>query len=84
MEMIYRLNTSELGSGFINSLRNAYPDQNIEILVREQNETEYLCSSPANREHLEKALENVKQGKVITFESLEQAIQRAEELAATQ
>ena len=55
----------------------------METIVREQDETEYLLSSPANREHLEKAIENVKQGKVITFENLEQAIQRAEELAAT-
>ena len=84
MEMTYRLNTRELGNSFINSLRDAYPDQDIEISVREQDETEYLCNSPANREHLENAIENVKQGKTITFETIEQAIQRAEELAATQ
>ena len=83
METTYRLNTSELGISFINSIKNAYPDQNVEIFVREQDETEYLLSSPANREHLEKAIENVKQGKVITFENIEQAMQRAKELAAT-
>ena len=82
METTYRLNTSELGISFINSVKNAYPDQNVKIFVREQDETEYLLSSPANREHLEKAIENVKQGKVITFENAEQAKQRAEELAA--
>ena len=41
---------------------------------KEQDETEFLLSSPANREHLEKAIENVKQGKVITFATLDDAI----------
>ena len=74
METTYRLNTSELGISFINSLKNAYPDQNIEIFVREQDETEYLLSSPANREHLEKSIREVEQGKIITFVTLEDAI----------
>ncbi|MCL2765867.1 MAG: hypothetical protein FWD40_11415 [Treponema sp.] len=74
METTYRLNTKELGDNFINSLRYTYPDQDIEIFVREQNETEYLCRSPANREHLEKSILEVEQGKVITFSTLEDAI----------
>ena len=82
MEAVFRLNTEELGNSFINFLKDTYPDQNIEITVREQDETEYLCSSPANRERLETAIENVKQGKIITFETLEQAIACAEERAA--
>jgi antitoxin YefM len=82
MEAVFRLNTSELGVSFINSIKDAYPDRDIEITVREQDETEYLLSSPANREHLEKAIEDVKQGKTITFETIEQAIQCAEEQKA--
>jgi len=84
MEAVFRLNTRELENSFITSLRDAYPDQNIEITVREQDETEYLCSSPANRKRLETAIEHVEQGKIITFETLEQAIQCAEERAAAQ
>jgi len=85
MEAVFRLNTRELEASFITSLRDAYPDQNIEITVREQDETEYLCSSPANRERLEKAIENVKQGKnIISFDTLEQAIDCAEKRAASQ
>jgi len=53
--------------------------------VTEQDETEYLCSSPANRERLEKAIENVKQGKnIISFDTLEQAIECAEKRASSQ
>ena len=73
METVYQLNTSELGSAFINSLKNAYPDQNIKITVREQDETEYLLSSPANREHLLKAIKDVEEGKnILYFETLEE------------
>jgi len=95
MEAIYRLNTKELGNDFINSVRHAYPDQNVEILVREQmdfqsagfssDETEYLSSSPANCEHLTKAIRNIEEGKnIITFETIEQARQCAEEWASKQ
>jgi len=84
MEAIYRLNTRELGIDFINSLRNAYPDQNIEILVREQDETEYLLRSPANKEHLLRAVDNFEDSKIISFETVEQARQCAEEWAAKQ
>ena len=79
MEAIYRLNSSELGIEFVNSVKVAYPGQSIEITVREQDETEYLLSSPANREHL---LNAIKEEKLITFDTPEQAIQCAKERAA--
>jgi len=78
MEAVFRLNTKELENSFINSIKDAYPNRNIEITVREQDETEYLCRSPANLEHLETAIENVNQGKIISFKTLEQAVQCAE------
>lgn len=46
METTYRLNTKELGETFINSLKYTYLDQDVEIMVRERDETEYLCNSP--------------------------------------
>jgi hypothetical protein len=54
------------------------------VPVTEKDETEYLCGSPANRERLETAIEHIEQGKIISFETLEQAIQCAEERAAAQ
>ena len=86
MVTTYRLNTRELGNNLINSLKDAYPEQDIEILVScLHDETEYLCRSPANFERLKFALNNVEQDKnLITFENHEQAIQFAEEQAAAQ
>ena len=72
MVTTYKLNTIELESDFIDSIRTTYPNKVVEIQVREQDETEYLLSSPANRERMERIL---KEEKLITFETLEQAIQ---------
>ena len=82
MEAIYRLNTREMGIDFVNSIKTAYPDQNVEIMVREQDETEYLMSSPANREHLNKSMQEVEEGHIITFKTVEEARQNAEKWAA--
>ena len=88
MEATYRLNTREMGIDFVNSVKTAYPDQNVEIMVRERlnddemDETEYLMSSPANREHLLKSIKEVEEGKVITFNTLEEARKCAEKWAA--
>jgi hypothetical protein len=77
METTYRLDTSELGSDFINSLRSAYPDQKIVITVREQDATEYLLSTSANRERMERVLKETEKEELISFETLEQAMQAA-------
>ena len=84
MVITYRLNTRELGNNLITSLKDAYPEQDIEILVaRQQDETEYLCRSPVNYERLKQAIHNVEHGKnLLAFENIEQAAQYAEKLAA--
>ena len=84
METTYKLNVRELTPDFITTIQNMYLNRNIEITIREElDETEYLMSSPANREHLLKAIKNVEDGKnIITFETLEEAKQCAEKWAA--
>ena len=89
MEAIYRLNSKDLGIEFVNSVKVAYPDQSIEITIRNQDdaefdETEYLLRSPANREHLLRSIKNAEEGKIITFDTPEQAIQCAKERAVEQ
>jgi hypothetical protein len=45
---------------------------------REPDETEYLLASPANRERLLKAVDDVETGRnLITFDTLEDAMKRA-------
>ena len=60
MQSTYRLRANELTPGFIEALKNTYRDHQIEIIVQEvQDETEYLLSTSANREHLLQAVENI-------------------------
>jgi antitoxin YefM len=64
MYTIYRLNANDLDSRFIRALKTMFKDKEIEIAVCEvseieEDETAYLLKSPANRERLLKAIENV-------------------------
>ncbi|KYC37825.1 hypothetical protein WA1_04765 [Scytonema hofmannii PCC 7110] len=62
MHTVYRLNASELDQNFINALKAAYHDKEIEIVVYEVDESAYLMASAANRKRLLHAIENVKNG----------------------
>lgn len=60
MYSTYRLRADELSSRLLNAIKETYHDREIEITIQEvQDETDYLMSSPANREHLLKAIENI-------------------------
>jgi antitoxin YefM len=64
MYTIYRMNTNELDNRFLKALKTMFKDKEIEIAIsetsnQEADETEYLLKSPANREHLLKAIENI-------------------------
>jgi antitoxin YefM len=67
MYTIYKLRADELDQRFLDTLKHQFQDREIEIAVceaadREEDETSYLLRSPANRERLLKAMENVAQG----------------------
>ena len=79
MVTTYKLNTKDLASTFIDTVRTAYPDQVVEIQIREEDETEYLLATPANRERMKKVLREEEEGKLVTFETLEQALQAAKQ-----
>ncbi len=64
MYTMYRLKANELDAKFLKSLKSLFKDKEIEIAVSEtvasgEDETAYLLRSPANRERLLQALENV-------------------------
>ncbi len=64
MYTIYKLRADELDQRFLDTLKHQFQDREIEIVVSEaaeaaEDETSYLLRSPANRERLLKAIENV-------------------------
>ena len=82
MVTTYKLNTRELEISFLDSIKSTYPERDVKIMVWEQDETEYLLNNPANRERMERILAETKEGKLVTFNTLDDAMQRAEELTA--
>jgi antitoxin YefM len=68
MYTIYKLRADELDQRFLDTLKHQFQDREIEIVVSEaaeraEDETAYLLRSPANRERLLRALENVAEGR---------------------
>jgi antitoxin YefM len=62
--MVYKMKVEELDSRFVRTLKTMFKDKEIEIAVcesgqSEEDETEYLLKSPANRDRLLKAIEHV-------------------------
>lgn len=62
----YKLNTKELSVKLIELIRKTFPNKEIEITITEQDATEYLKSNPANKKHLNEAIQRIekKQGLV--------------------
>ncbi len=72
MQTIYQLNADELDANLLESIRAQFRHKEIEIIVMERDETEYLLSSPANREKLLRAVADVEAGRNIVTPDQEQ------------
>ena len=76
MYTIYRIKADELDSRFLEALKAMFKNKEIEIAVceatqREEDETAYLLKSPANRDRLLKAIENVAHNRNLVTVNLE-------------
>jgi antitoxin YefM len=63
MVTVYRTNADDLDAAFVESVRAAFKGKDIEIVVSEHDETDYLLSSRANREKLLSAVEDIGAGR---------------------
>ena len=74
MVTTYRLNTNELSIDLLNAIRLLFKDKDIEINVSEAtDETEYLLSSPVNRDTLMASIKELEAGNGVemTIEELQ-------------
>ena len=62
MHSTYRLNANEVDENFLAGLKVTFKGREIEIVVYEVDETEYLLKSEANRERLLAAKKNIENG----------------------
>ncbi|MFC4230737.1 hypothetical protein ACFOW1_02470 [Parasediminibacterium paludis] len=68
MTTTYHLNVNELSIELLNSIKLAFKDKTIDIVVSEAvDETEYLLASPNNKTYLMQAAKDLEEGKGITF-----------------
>lgn len=68
----YRFKASEIDQNFLEELKQKYGDQEIEIIVTEMSETDYLFTSEANKKRLLSALKSVEKRENLVQVSLEE------------
>jgi len=72
MNAIYQLKADELDENFVNAIKEAFKDKEIEIAVYERDETAYLLRSAANRKHLLRAIADVEKSQNVVTPDQEQ------------
>ncbi|MGQ0541366.1 MAG: hypothetical protein ACT4O9_05885 [Blastocatellia bacterium] len=72
MQTINQLNADDLDLNILNSIRTQFLYKEIEIIVVERDETEYLLSSPKDREELLQAVADVEAGRNLITPDQEQ------------
>ena len=57
MSTVYRLKARELNHDFLEQIKGEFADKEIEIVITEVNENEYIWKSESNKKKLLKAIE---------------------------
>ena len=65
MEAVYHTNINELSVDFIEMLKKQFVNAKVDIVIRQNDETDYLNSSETNRRYLEEAIAEVESSKLI-------------------
>ncbi len=69
---IYKVKADELDQSFLDALKAMFKDKEIEIAVYELDETAYLLRSPANRDRLLNAIQDVERNQNIIMPEQDQ------------
>ena len=72
MQTIYKIRANEIDTSILESIKALYSDKQIEISVMEQDATDYLLSSEANRVQLLRAIDDIEHGRNIVTPDQEQ------------
>ena len=67
METIFKTNTNQLDNKFLDVIKSLFKDQDIEISIRNVDETAYLLSNKANREHIFSSVAEYQNEKTTSF-----------------
>jgi antitoxin YefM len=72
MQTIYQINADELDQSILDSIKALFKHKEIEIVISERDETAYLLRSPANREKLLQAINDIEENRNIIVPDQEQ------------
>ncbi len=63
MSTTFRLNADELEASFVEKIKTLFSHKNIAVTIYEEDETDYLSSTRANRDRLDRAISDIREGK---------------------
>ncbi len=72
MQTIYQMNADELNESVLESIKSLFKNKEIEIIVSERDETDYLMRSPANRDYLLRVVKEVEENRNLITPDSEQ------------